>query len=261
MYVDKENKAANFNELIEKIKVKWSGWKSKLLSQAGRLQLIKSILSSVPLYRMGSFAFPKNKLSKLNTVVTNFFWGFKQDKPAMLLRKHFLFLPKHQGGLGIKSFSIMNQALLAKQFWCLSQNPSSLYSQWTLSKYFKGNIENHPSNTSQPSSVWRSLDNNSTLIKNHLGWQVGKGSNISLPSSFWWKPNTQTTSLNVSTLINHHSGTWNSSSINQYFNPSDQNEILQVPLPITDCNDRLCWSLSSDGHYQVSLGYQLLLNQ
>lgn len=84
-----------------------------------------------------------------NIFVTNFFWGFKNDRPTMhLLKQPILHLPKHCGGLGIKSFHFMNQALLAKQFWRLTQNQNSLFAKWTLSKYFKGNIEQQPRSTS-----------------------------------------------------------------------------------------------------------------
>lgn len=62
VYVDNELKNSNFIELTEKITQRLSGWKEKLLTQAGRLQLIKSVLSSTPLYRMGFSPSPRNTL-------------------------------------------------------------------------------------------------------------------------------------------------------------------------------------------------------
>lgn len=73
VFVDNDLKKANFSEMVEKINQKLSGWKAKLLSQAGRLQLIKSVLSSTPLCRMSSFSFPKKYLQQMNATMVNFF--------------------------------------------------------------------------------------------------------------------------------------------------------------------------------------------
>lgn len=44
----------------QKIVAKLQGWKSSLLSQAGREILIKAVATTVPTYAMSCFKFPKN---------------------------------------------------------------------------------------------------------------------------------------------------------------------------------------------------------
>lgn len=145
VHVDSTALKNNYSELLDKLQQKLCGWKEKLLSQARRLVLIKSVLSSIPLYKMSSYALPKKRLLQMDSLVTNFFQGYKKDRPTIhLLKKDFLYIPKHIGGLGIKSFPLMNKALLAKQFWRFFQNQDSLFAKWTISKYFKGRFDQMP---------------------------------------------------------------------------------------------------------------------
>jgi hypothetical protein len=64
---------------------------------------------------------------------------------------------KEIGGLGFRDIECFNTALLAKQGWCLIQNPESLFA-----RILKGNY--HPNckflespMSSRPSYVWRSI--------------------------------------------------------------------------------------------------------
>ena len=48
-----------WNSLIDKIHLKLAGWKGSLLSQAGKVIVLKSILQSVPLYALSVFKIPR----------------------------------------------------------------------------------------------------------------------------------------------------------------------------------------------------------
>ena len=54
-----EKKKHNFVYIKERIWKKLQGWKEKLLSQAGREVLIKSIIQAIPTYSMSCFKLPK----------------------------------------------------------------------------------------------------------------------------------------------------------------------------------------------------------
>lgn len=178
-----------FNELLERFNSKLSRWKSKLLSQAGHLTLASSVLQSLPLYQMSVFKFPIHMARKFDSIVANFFWGYRHDRPAMHLSAFTnLSRPKNQGGLGLRSFALTNQALLAKQFWNFYNNQTSLSSHWVIGKYFHGSLHNDMVHTTQPSRVWKSISSCSKLILDHLKWNVGSESHIPLGSKFWWQP-------------------------------------------------------------------------
>jgi len=61
--------------LISRIRSRLSGWKSKHLSLGGRLVLLKSVLSSLPVYALSFFKAPSGIVSSMESILNNFFWG------------------------------------------------------------------------------------------------------------------------------------------------------------------------------------------
>jgi hypothetical protein len=47
---------------------------AKFLSSGGRLVLLNSVLSSLPIYMMSFFKIPADVLKKLNAIRSRFFW-------------------------------------------------------------------------------------------------------------------------------------------------------------------------------------------
>ena len=54
--------------VIDKIKKKLSGWKSKVLFRVGPLTLIKSIINNLPMYFLGLFKMPKHVAKEIIAV-------------------------------------------------------------------------------------------------------------------------------------------------------------------------------------------------
>ena len=50
---------STWSPIVDKVRKKLSSWKRKLLSFAGRLTLIKSVLSNLPIYFLSIFKMPK----------------------------------------------------------------------------------------------------------------------------------------------------------------------------------------------------------
>lgn len=65
---------ADWKEVVERFEKRLSSWKGKLLSTGGRLTLINSVLSSLPLYMMSFFAIPRGILTKLDYFRSRFYW-------------------------------------------------------------------------------------------------------------------------------------------------------------------------------------------
>lgn len=63
---------SDFLPLIEKIESRVEGWKGKFLSKGGRLQLINSVLCSVPIYLMTCFSLPRWVIKRIESVCRNF---------------------------------------------------------------------------------------------------------------------------------------------------------------------------------------------
>jgi hypothetical protein len=71
---------------------KLSSWKGKLFSSGGRLVLINSVLSSLPMSLMSFLRIPKNVLEKLDYYRSRFFWKCDEHKKKYWLAKWSIFI-------------------------------------------------------------------------------------------------------------------------------------------------------------------------
>jgi hypothetical protein len=90
---------------------------SQFLSYAGRLQLVNSVLSSLPTYYMCSLKLPVTVIEIIDKYRKNCLWtgnDFK-NKGYNLAAWDLVRKPKSKGGLGAINLSMQNDALLLKQ--------------------------------------------------------------------------------------------------------------------------------------------------
>ncbi|WVZ59334.1 hypothetical protein U9M48_009489 [Paspalum notatum var. saurae] len=92
----KKLRNCDWKKVEERFEKRLSSWQGKHLSVGGRLVLINSVLSSLPMYMMSFFSLPK----KLDYFRSRFYWqGDEQKKKYRLAKWTILCLPKDQGGL------------------------------------------------------------------------------------------------------------------------------------------------------------------
>jgi hypothetical protein len=78
-------KKDTFMDLKDRIFAKISGWKARLLSQAARTTLVKSVANAIPTYIMSLFLLPKSLCSEINAGLRNFWWGFPKRRRRIFL--------------------------------------------------------------------------------------------------------------------------------------------------------------------------------
>jgi hypothetical protein len=61
--------------IIDRINARLSGWKSKHLSMGGRLVLLKSVMSLLPVYAISIFKAPAGIISSIESILICFFFG------------------------------------------------------------------------------------------------------------------------------------------------------------------------------------------
>jgi hypothetical protein len=90
---------------------------SMFLNQAGRLQLVNSVISSLPTYYMCTLKLPVTVIDIIDKHRKNCLWrgNDTRRKGYNLAAWHLVQMPKEKGGLGVIDLSIQNDALLLKQ--------------------------------------------------------------------------------------------------------------------------------------------------
>lgn len=69
------NKKASFEKLKQRVWKRLYDWEGKLLSQAGKEVLIKSIIQVIPTYTMSCFKLPITLCHEIESLVWKFWWG------------------------------------------------------------------------------------------------------------------------------------------------------------------------------------------
>lgn len=99
--------------IVDKIGARLPGWKGTLLSRAGRVQLVQSVLSSIPTYPMTVFPLLKWAIKKIDRIRRNFLRKGSDDARGghCLVNWKWACRSKALGGLGIRKLQEFNRAL------------------------------------------------------------------------------------------------------------------------------------------------------
>ena len=87
--------------VVNQIKSRLSGWHSWFLSFSGRLILLKSVLTALPVYALSVFKALSGIISSIESLLNKFFWGGCEEKRKLSwIGWNSLCLRKEYGGLG-----------------------------------------------------------------------------------------------------------------------------------------------------------------
>ncbi|KAJ4811862.1 RNA-directed DNA polymerase (reverse transcriptase)-related family protein [Rhynchospora pubera] len=116
---NKKLKREDYVNLLQRFKLKLDTWSSSMLSMAGRLTLINSCLSSLPVYFMSVFRLPKWVIHDIDTIRRTFLWQGSSTHARKLITVAWdkVCTPKQVGGLGVSDINTFNLTLLAKWLW------------------------------------------------------------------------------------------------------------------------------------------------
>lgn len=166
-----ENKKAAFEDIISKILQKITGWKAKLLSQAAKTTLIKSVDYSIPSFSMYIFLLPKSLCRGIDASIRKFWWGFNPSKRhnLTLLAWNKISSPKSVGGLGICTMEYQNSfSLLSKLGWKILNQDHLLWVKALSIEYIRsGNFLEVPIIPNY-SWLWKGMLTNRQLLRKEL---------------------------------------------------------------------------------------------
>ncbi|XP_058726621.1 uncharacterized protein LOC131597983 [Vicia villosa] len=125
--------------LIDKIVCRIRHWTAYLLSTAGRIQLVKSIVVAITQYWMHCLPLPKAVLKKIDSICRSFIWTGKATigKKSPVAWKQVC-QPMRAGGMDILNLHIWNRVALLKNLWTICMKGDNLWVKWVHTFFLKG---------------------------------------------------------------------------------------------------------------------------
>jgi hypothetical protein len=161
-----------FDCLTDKVRGRICRWNATLLSQAGRLVLIKSVLDSMGTHVFATMTPTSSFFRSYRSLVSSFFWGTKDDR-----RRHHwvswdtICRPKNEGGLGIRNPKDICAAFACKLWYRFGAN-DSLWANFLHAKYHRLVGSNYSGTPSYASETWKHMQSVKTFADSH-GGQAG----------------------------------------------------------------------------------------
>lgn len=107
-----------FNKILDSIRSRLAGWKTKCLSFTCRLTPVSHVLSFVPLHISFVLALPSNTCLLIEWPMRNILWSAYLNKlRSNLVRWETVCLPKAEGGLGLRMINEFNEACSLNLAW------------------------------------------------------------------------------------------------------------------------------------------------
>ncbi|GJR97289.1 hypothetical protein Tco_0269463 [Tanacetum coccineum] len=161
-------------------------WRNKFLSLAGRLQLIRSVLSSMHIYWASVFILPSRIVHDLEQLMHGFLWcQGEMKKGKAKVAWDSVCMPKHEGGLGIRRIEDFNIALMATHIWSIFTHRESLWVKWVHTYKLKGRSFWDVPCRGDASWGWRKLLQIRSTIRPFIWHKINNGKSTSVWFDRW----------------------------------------------------------------------------
>lgn len=245
---------------VDKIRSKLEGWQSKLLSFAGRIELIKTVIHPMLLHSFMLYQWPKSLINKLNCCVRNFVWsGDPTHQKSVTVAWNTVCSTTSSGGVGIRSFLNLNKAALLKSLWEVLSSSS----QWADFLKCRFDIQGTQSKASyRISSIWKGFKTVFTTIPHNTQWLVQNGHAVDFFLDNWLGSpiiidhahlNGINNGVRVSNFIVN--GHWHLPPDFHLLYPVLHSKITSIHLPPHPQPDILVWQSSIDGSLSFKNAY------
>ncbi|KAG7548232.1 Reverse transcriptase domain [Arabidopsis suecica] len=176
---------AEYEPLMEKLIKRFRSLAVKSLSFAGRVQLIASVITGLVNFWMSTFLLPLGCVKRIESLCSRFLWSGNIDagKGAKIAWSG-VGLPKCEGGLGLRRFSMWNKTLLLRFIWLLFAEKESLWSSWHKLHHLRNQSFWAVEERSRDPWTWKMLLHLRPLGERFLKTKVSNGRN-----TFFWQDN------------------------------------------------------------------------
>ena len=258
-----------FSSIVDRIKQKAAGWSNRFLSTAGKMTMLRSVLSPIPSFAMTCFQLPVSLCKSIQSALTQFWWdnSSSSNKIAWIAWSR-LILPKEEGGLDFRDIQSINDAYLAKLSWRLIRNPDCLLGRILFGKYCPSGDFLSVSIGSSCSHGWRGIMSGRDIIVENSGWAIGDGESLNVWDSAWLSLSQKESpmgpapealvELKVSDLFLAEKNEWDLAKIRQFL-PFEENKIRLLKPSLSGAPDKLMWLKSATGEFTTKTGYSAAL--
>lgn len=246
-------KSCHLRPIADRVRLKLSAWKASLLSIAGRVQLIKSVIHGMLMHSMLIYSWPVSLIKEMECWMRNFIWsGDISIRKLVTVSWANVCKPFAEGGLGLRSLSKINEASDMKLCWDMLHSDEN----WSLvlrSRVLRKDrvIKHHIS-----SSIWNGIKDKYSEILFNSSWLLGNGDNINFWLDHWCGtplvsqlqiPENLHCSLNSKVSMFIVNGQWVVPQILQTHYPQLQQIINQIDIPLVSKEDEFIWNHTVSG--------------
>ncbi|XP_019197691.1 PREDICTED: uncharacterized protein LOC109191487 [Ipomoea nil] len=163
-----------FAYIEDKIMQRIGSWSKKLLSQAGKEVLLKSVAQTMPTFSMGVFLLPSSTCTAIERTMNRYWWGSGTDMGIHWKACDKLCIPKKYGGMSFKDLRAFNLTMLGKRALRLLTEPDSLVARVYKARYYPKESFYEAGMGNNPSYCWRSMAENE-LVCGGVRRRIGNG--------------------------------------------------------------------------------------
>ena len=152
--------------------------KWQYISKDGRITLICSSLSNLPIYFMSILHLPRVVRMRLERIQRDFLWrGRALERKPHLVRWSTVCLDKSKRGLGVQSLAMLNKALLGNWMWRFANKREAFWNQVIRGKYREdqGGWLSREVREGHGVRLWKAIRNLGHLVSSRISFVVGNG--------------------------------------------------------------------------------------
>lgn len=120
-------KKEDLQPLVDKIASRLPTWKSNQMNSMGRITMVNSVLSAIPIYLLVAIDAPRWIIKGIDKIRRGFLWAGKAEAKGGCCwgRMDKSLLPKEYGGLGVPNLELMGIALRSRWSWMQRTCPNN----------------------------------------------------------------------------------------------------------------------------------------
>ena len=175
----------DYEPLIDQLRKKFLSWTHIALCFAGRLQLIKTAITSTVNFWSSAFLLPKGCIDTIESMCSAFLWS---GSPTVTHKAKVAWedvcTPKEEGGLGLRRLRDTSRVFALRLIWLLFTQTGFFWVAWTKEYLLKHGSYWDVRDGSLGSWAWRKLLKLRPLAYDCLRFEVNNGG-----STYFWIDN------------------------------------------------------------------------